>query len=460
MKKLIHSDIALVWALSALITGVNAIEFEVNGTAETFTKWGFNNQAFNESTQAAPTESFTTLYAQLNLNADLGAGFTFGLGGAIGGLVFDSTRNAATYLSGLTQEDANYGSPVQVSYFGNNLDKGKIQNYMIHNAFLEYRFGEHFYIKAGRYESGEVGEWFDAYTQGAETYVNIGAVKIWGFLSNRRAFSDRQWFWDYWRMNDRYDISGATRNTYAAGLDLTFGGLTLSGFSYYVPTVFTAPGASITFDSNPNFQAQGFRSLTKIRSIFPTAAYGFYGDVSQVSEISFPYIFEQKVEKHTATLYVEQTFEFNRFFFGAGYYQNFGNANAYIGTWGNPLMLDMWTASAWDIGPSLSDMAGRDAITGFGFLGANYGSFDWKFIGRGTNSPRSAEQSVALYLNWQFKKHMSVGGKLEWFSDTTKAGYSPLVGYYGGGGSDGSEVLAENRTDDRSHLFFYIQHSF
>lgn len=94
-------------------------------------------------------------------------------------------------------------------------------------------------------------------------------------------------------------------------------------------------------------------------------------------------------------------------------------------------------------------------------MGANYGSFDWKFIGRGTNSPRSAEQSVALLLNYQIREDIAIGGKLEWFSDTTKAGYKSIVwgdakqSEYGGVKSD-----TKKRTDDRSHAFFYIRHTF
>ena len=141
-----------------------------------------------------------------------------------------------------------------------------------------------------------------------------------------------------------------------------------------------------------------------------------------------------------------------------GYYQNFGNANELIGRWGNPIGIDIWTAGAYDIGNALNDIIGRNAVTGFGYLGANYGSFDWKFIGRGTNSPRSAEQSVALLLNYQIREDIAIGGKLEWFSDTTKAGYSPVVFGYGKG--EEPHKLDKKRTDDRSHAFFYIRHTF
>lgn len=435
--------------LGVLGTGVSAFDYGVNGKAMSFTKWGFNNQKLNQAEGIAPTDSFTTIVGQLNLNADLGAGFKAGLGGSIAGLAFDSTQN---FTQGIA-------SPVVTSYFGVAWDKNKVQNYIVQNAFLEYNFGEHFYLKAGRYESGKVGEYFSGYNQGAEAYVRFSSVKIWGFLSNRRAFAYDQWFNDFYRVHGTYNTSKATRNTYAAGLDLNVGGLLLSAFSYYIPGKVTAPGLSITFDSNPQFEGSGLRSVSKIRSLFPVAASGFYGDNINVRQDQW-----RGIDKHTASLLIEQKFELNAFNFGAGYYQTFGNANAYIGTWGNPIMLDYWTGNAWDIGQSISDMMGKNAITGFGFFGGKHGEFDWRVIGRGTKSDRSDEQSVALLLNYKVRSDLSVGGKVEWLSDTTKAGYNPLAGYYGsntlGEGANATNGLTKNRTDDRSHVFFYISHSF
>lgn len=432
MKKFLYSSVVV----GLCAAGAHAFDYKVSGSAESFTKWGFNNKALNKDTGAAPTDSFTTIFGQLNLNAEFAPGLKAGLGGAIGGLAWDSTAG----------KDSDTWSAVQNSYFGVSWDRGKIQNYMIQNAFLEYSYNDNFYIKAGRYESGKVGEWFSGYNQGAEGYVQAGGVKLWGFLSNRRAFAYNQWFNDFYRVNGTHsDLS--TRNTYAVGLDFSGGGFTLSAFSYYVPGKVTAPGASLTFVTNPSFQRQGFNSTTKVRFLAPIAASGFVDSESGRNW--------GKVEKNSYTLYIDQRFDISEFFFGVGYYQNFGNANELIGRYGNPIGIDIWTAGAYDIGNSLNDIIGRNAITGFGYFGANYGSFDWKFIGRGTNSPRSAEQSVALLLNYQIRDDFSIGGKLEWFSDTTKAGYTPIVF----GDSKGT-ALTKNRTDDRSHAFFYIRHTF
>ena len=76
-------------------------------------------------------------------------------------------------------------------------------------------------------------------------------------------------------------------------------------------------------------------------------------------------------------------------------------------------------------------------------------------------SPNSAPtpESEAFILNYQIREDIAVGGKLEWFSDTTKKGYSPLGGSYQSQ-NNGGTMLTQNRKDDRSHAFFYIRHIF
>lgn len=438
-KTFVYSSVVL----GLLAASASAVDFSVDGSVQSFSKAGFNNQMLNPDRGIAPTDSFTTLFSQVNVNADLGAGFKLGLGGSMGGLVYDSTSSDNGGASAVN------GSVNQDSYFGMANDKGTIQNYMIHNAFAEYS-SDMFYLKAGRYESGNVGEWFSGYNQGAEAYVKAGPAKLWGFFSNRRAFAYDQWFNDYYVVN-RDGSKGLPQNTYAAGLDLGFGGFTLSGFSYFVPEKVIAPGVSITLDTNPAFEGQGFRSTTKIRTLFPMAQGDFKKGKASNMNGGSTYRDWGRVQDQTATLYIEQKFDLDNMNFGAGFYQNFGNANALIGTWGNPLMLDFWTGTSYDFGRALSDMVGADATTGFGFFGMNYGSFDWRLIARGTSSKRSDEQSIALHLKYQINEKLAMGGKLEWLNDTTKAGYH---GYLKGG------VLTNNRTDDRSHLFFFVSQSF
>lgn len=420
-------------SLVLVLASVQAFDYKVSGSAETFTKWGFNNITPNTDTGAAPTDSWTSLFAQLNLKADLGAGLEFGLGGSLGGLAFDSTQNGPTSLN---------GSPVQSSYFGYSWDKNKVQNYIIQNAYLSYENG-FFYFKAGRYQSGKVGEYFSGYNQGAEGYVQTGAFKLWGFWSNRRGFAYNQWF------NDFYRVHGLKKDIFGAGIDFSFGGFKTSIFSYYVDSKVTAPGVSLTYNTNPNFELLGFRSLTRVRTLFPQANEHYREN--NVSGRDWG-----SINASSATLWIDQRFDVDNFHFGVGIYKNFGNANELIGRYGNPVLsvVDFWTGGAYDIGQALSDMIAKDAFSGYGYVGAAYGAFNWQILARATNSPRSAEQSVALNLGYKIREDFKVGGKIEWFSDTTKAGYNPFAGV--GVGS----ALAANRTDDRSHIFFYMEHTF
>lgn len=431
--------------LALVCASAQAFDYTISGSAETFTKWGFNNVTPDVNTGRAPTDSFTTLFSQLNLKADLGAGFVFGLGGSLAGLAFDSTQ-------GFTANGYSFNaSPVQASYFGYSWDKGKVQNYMIQNAYLSYE-GTHLYLKAGRYEAGKVGEWFSGYNQGAEGYIQSGAFKLWGFWSNRRAFAYNQWYLDFYR------VHGLKKDIFAAGVDLTFGGFKTSVFSYYVDSKVTAPGVSFTYNTNTDFQLSGFRSLTRVRTLFPQALSSFDGlnTSGEASGIGSGQRDWGVINASSATLWIDQHFDVDNFNFGVGIYKNFGNANELIGRYGNPVLsvVDFWAAGGYDIGQSLSDMVGKDAFTGYGYVGATYGVFNWQVLARGTNSPRSAEQSVALNLDYKIREDFKIGGKLEWFSDTTKAGYNPFQGVIVG------QKLTANRTDDRSHIFFYMTHTF
>ena len=67
-------------------------------------------------------------------------------------------------------------------------------------------------------------------------------------------------------------------------------------------------------------------------------------------------------------------------------------------------------------------------------------------LGRITRSPRSDEESVALFVSHTFKNNIALGMKVEWLRDTTKTGYNP-------GANLGGSALKSTRVDDRSHAY-------
>ncbi|TLD96921.1 outer membrane family protein [Helicobacter jaachi] len=432
----------------------SGFEYKVSGLAESFTKAGFNNQRLVQGSDndRAPTESFSTIFAQLNFDAQIFSGLNFGLGGSVGGLALDSTNNAQGKEYALTQ--GLNRTVVQDAFFGASFERNKAQNYVLHNAFLEHS-SEHFYLKLGRYESGKVGEWFDGHTQGAEGYAKFGAFKLWAFFSNRRALLHSRLFYDWWQLNGEHE-NGKTRNLYAAGFDTESSGFKLSLFSYYADSKVVAPGFSLSFDTNPSFSMQGFRSITKIHALFPIAQSSFVGSNDTFGADVTTTIYDGYrnwgyVKKSTQTLHIAQKFAFDNMNFGLGYYQNFGNANALIGTFGSPLELAILPSNAYDYGRGMSDMVGANALTGYGYFGSVHGGFDWSLLARATKSDRSDEQSVALNMNYQIRSDIKISAKLEWLNDITKAGYSPYIG---------ANKLAKKRADDKSHAFFVISHTF
>lgn len=400
-------------------------EHNIHGQFGSFTKWGLNDQKYQAGTGIAPTDSFSSVVGTLNYTMKFADLVSVTVGGGLGGLAWDSTRGDNVVA---------WGSPVQSSYFGANWQNGRVQNYVIQNVNVGIDH-KNVYLRLGRYEAGKVGEWFSGYNEGAEGYVAFSDFKVWAFFSAKRAFAYNQWFYEF------YGVHGP-REIYSLGVDYSGQKAKASVFAYGVDSKFIAPGVSFDFDTAGG-EENSTSSVTKVRVLMPIALSTYYASASGRDW--------GVVDRSPITLWIDEKVRLGKYFVGAGVYKNFGNANEGIGRYGNPVlsMVDFWTASAYDIGQSLSDMIGKDALTGYLRGGASYGNFSWSILARVTDSPRSAEQSLALLVDYKVRENLSVGGKLEGFMDTTKAGYN-LAGLN----------LPSKRTDDRSHIFFYISHTY
>lgn len=424
-----------------LISNVWSLDYQINGMAESFGKFGFNGGSYRPSTDGSdgkyPTDSYASLFGALEIGLSQG-GLSASLGGSLNGLIYDSTPSQG-------------GEALGVGYVGNYAgfygDKSLTsRNYIIHNAYLAYE-SAHFGIQAGRYEVNDL-DWFSEFNQGASLYFKFWDVKIWGFFSNARAMVSSSWFWDFTQ------FSVSSKNIGAGGIELNHNGLVLSAYTYAAPDRYTAPGFKIGFDSNPSFEGKGFRSQTNLIGLFPINVKNPTArDGSAISkDILFGDEFSKDSSEYTQTLFVKQRFDIEKYHFGAMIYKNWGNANAWIGSYGDPFGgPDIWTASAYDKGASLSDMIGRNALSGMLFVGGVHGGFAWDILGRLTTSPRSDEQSIALTLTQRIIEGLSVSIKLEYFSDTTKTGYTI--------GND-TIPLAKNNVSDRSHVMTWITHQF
>lgn len=280
-------------------------------------------------------------------------------------------------------------------------------------------------------------------------------LKFWWFSSWGRAFAYSQWFLDFYA-----PVSSKTKNGKAENLGIHSGGI-----DYVHNSIATnngvKDGMSILFRPWTQFYASLFNAAGGKLDYQHYFGNG-YGVGLTIQGYALNIIGSgESVDKLSGNLNAilkAYMFDYN---VRLGIYKNFGSANSHIGTYGNPLGIDQWTASVYDKGPSLNDITSRNAfsvwLSGGGAHGNEVGTFSWEILGRYTTAPRSDEASVALFLNQRFNNGFALGLKLEWFSDTTKAGYTiydkNVLTY-------DKNVLTKNRTDDRSHAFVTLDYNF
>lgn len=449
MKRLSLSFIILV-SLGAI--SLEAFDYKVSGRAESFSKVGFNNTPIDSNKGKYPTESFVTMVGALQIDMEVlnsqDQSLRAGLGGMIGGLAYDSTRNLIdvngekfgsvgyNYIGywGRYYGDAPWG--------GNTGFSDNTRNYVLYNAYLDYEYSGIFGIKAGRYESE--AEFHSSYTQGFQAYVKFSDFKLWWFSSYGRAFAYDQWLYDFYAPKVVVDSKGKSVNYGIHAFYATYShkGLLVSPFLYFSPKTHIAPSLKLQYDTKPDFKGVGFRSKTTVYGLFPILDERVVGTNR----------YGNPAPKTAQTLIVKQHFDLDNYNVGGGLYINFGNANAHFGTYGNPVGIDFWAASAYDIGPSMSDMMGKNARTGFLYGGGKHGDFSWGMLGRITFSDRSDEQSIAVNVAYSFPNNIAAGLKLEYFNDITKAGYK--VG-------ESKQVPGQPKDiSDRSHMMAFLRHNF
>lgn len=462
--------------------------FSFDGQLSTFTKAGFNNAKVDTTNGQYPTESFSTIFGAFNTHYDILAfmnndsinKFEFGLSAAAGGLTLDSTlrdgSNASGGLSGGSGLNNNYygGWAGYLSELGGYLYKNN-RFFIIPNAYVDFsmKLGSQskqtLNIKAGRYESSM--DYFSGFTQGfnidyttAYGDKDLNKIKAWWFSSFGRAFAYSEWFLDFYAVKTTTLSDGSVVNfgNHAFGVDILNGGFSKSNdgyelgqsllvrpFFYFYPGLYEAPGMKFVY--NKQF-GNGFGLTTTLQGYVLHVQPKFTTKYSGSN-----HRYDESVDEWSGN--VNLIVQANIYNYNAriGYYQNFGSANSHFGTYGNPMGFDFWTASVYDIGASISDVINRNAVTGYlsggGSYNLKYGTLTWDILGRITRSPRSDEESVALNITHAFKNHIALGLKLEWFRDTTHAGYNP-------GATIGGQKLSATRTDDRSHAFITFDYTF
>ncbi|RDU64005.1 outer membrane family protein [Helicobacter sp. MIT 14-3879] len=470
--------------------------FGYSGSVGTFNKIGINNQKVNAQEGIYPTESFSTIFGKLDTTYNFKSFFQsdyinkleVGLGIAAGSLTWDSTKNDGLTFGGGTPNAFGSGSGLNNNYVGGwngyftNLDKfgyrpKNNRNYIIQNAYLNLE-SKYFNLKGGRYESDN--DYHSGYTQGfqADIHFNYGdlaqnkdnEIKLWWFSTYGRAFAYSQWFLDFYAVKSSQKNNGDLVNLgiHSGGVDIIYGGIDKVGdykdgynllvrpFVYFYPGLYTAPGAKLVYEK---YFGNGYGLKTTIQGYALRIIRNSAITANNPNATDAPQRYDQDVDKLSGNLNViVQGFIYD-YNVRLGYYQNFGSANSHFGTYGNPLGLDFWTTSVYDIGANISDIISRNAksvyLSGGGSHTLEYGKFAWEVLGRITKSPRSDEESVALYLSHTFNNNIAIGLKLEWLRDTTKAGFNP-----GASAPATTSPLSKTRTDDRSHAFITLDYNF
>lgn len=432
------------------------------GWVESFSKIGFNNQSIDPNLGKYPTDSFSAMVGSFGLKSELKSQIQTlkaGLSVTAGALVYDSSSES---YPGGTGSVMNEYIGMWEGFDLQGKSSVKRHYYVVNNAYLDYELKlgakSGFYLKGGRYESS--AEYMSGYTQGFEVGLNLSNLKLWWFSSYGRAFAYGQWLVDFYAPRGYYNTDANGNNVgkfihngiHAFKATYSFLRLDIIPAVYFSKGTYIAPIIEARYDSKRDFDGKGFRSQTTVHFMNPL----------HESRVVGNYRYGDLVGKEAQTLYIKQRFDINQYNLGLGLYKNFGNANAYIGTIGNPLSLDLWTTTAYDLGRNISDMIGKDAITPFVFVGGKHfdNRFSWNLISRYSDSRRSEEASIAGSLSYALGGGLSVGVKLEWLRDTTKAGYR--VG--SNPNKDGSDLQTikstPKRTDDRSHSFIWVRYEF
>ncbi|PAF45857.1 outer membrane family protein [Helicobacter sp. 11S02629-2] len=445
----------------------------LDGYVGTFSKFGFNQTPVDATKDRYPTESFTSLVTQLDLNIDPSQKFgwedtslTFDVGATLGGLAYDSTKfdNNGTNGGGLAFNYFGYRD----GYFRNAQEAtgNNTRNIIVHNAYVDFK-SKYFDFKGGRYESD--ADYLSGYNQGFSTNVHYkfgdnNEAKLWWMSSWGRGLAYSRWFYDFYSESGGWQKDNFS-GLHFAGLDLTFGNadntrnILVRPFVEFANNIFTQVGGKVV----ATFGDSNFKSKTHLQGYWVGLSNATMNDPSKLSAVGTGLnakLFGETLDKNSFNLALIQTFYVKDFDFGLGLYKNFGFANAIIGTTGNASFnsyVDVNANSVYAYGRDYINALARNAFSAYGFVGGTHdvgiGDLTWNLQYRYTTAPRAEENSLSLDIYQQFKD-FGVGLNLVYLGVQTNAGYA--VGQL----FAGNPSTLGRRYDDRSHAYFYIDYKF
>lgn len=448
-----------------------SFDYKFNAQAQSFSKFGFNNDKINLNTGKFPTESYSFLNAGLDFDFDFGYGFVGSLGGYVGGIVFENTKFAQTTSKGFYNPD---GVIYNLFGFWTNSDgKGTANThsakyYSLINLNIGYQYDKYIKLKIGRFKlGGDLGtDWLTSYVQGMATSSKvIPLTTLWAFAINKRAFVGYQWFKDFKIINPNLPFDkGPGFYIYAGGANITYKNINLNAYIYAQDSRFIAPGFRLRYDTNEDFQSQGFRSKSEFLGLFmnhlkpsmrkttgynnyPIGVTGLTQSYFRVGKNIVP-----KIGKGGIAVMFKQTFYINYYDFGMILYKNFGNPNEFLGSIGDPTGLDNWDNSVYD-GSTWNNTFRRDALSGFLFFDGSYGKLTYNILTRLTHAKRANEETFSITLSYMFSHKINAGIKFEYYNNTTFEGYALGI-------PPKAVTLNATTSEDRSFIETFINYVF
>lgn len=450
--------------------GLEGEKYTVSGTTFSTSKYGLNigQDPFlaDPSKNIFPTDSYSVLLATMSLDGVIFKSthsLGFGIGGAVGGLMYDSTTfvnkpDGKHYSGASPYFDTGYGNGYAGAYGGFYFEKAQdyqknAHNYTWHTAYLHYAFENDnnlYSLRVGRFNTGtdNNSDFLTSYMQGVSTYYKYKSenftVKPYFIASFGRSFAYGQWLYDWYATTTVYkDGKPYFGGIYITGAEFNFGKFSINPFHYYSPSIVSAPGVKIQYNTGKGAEDR-LISDTKLWILstfyskdFPSVRNGI------AVEKSGNYI-----------IHLMEQLDYNNYNAGVGLYKLVGNAHARFGWSNRTIPFDYYDQTIYNSASAINAMLYKDAITGYAFLGSTHkfspATLYLQLLYRYTNSQVMSDNAFYINGDLYFNNNITFGLKLEYFAEKVNANYSL--------GSFVSGAVA--KVSDRSAIFGYITYSF
>ena len=437
-------------SVAVLACTMQAFDYKVDGNVVSSTRIGLSdNKRMDTQKGIYPNNSFWALSTQLGISANLlkseSQTLKVGLSGMVGGVALDTTRDGNTLYptNSTTDSTTSVGdfTSVYMPAWGD-----------ITNAYVYYKYGDYFGIRAGRYDfnnehSVALTDYWSGRNQGVEAFVGVKNFNIYAIYINARSSSNYEWLNHFEARNPNYNRYGL----FVVGANAKWNindnhQLSFYPYVYFQPGVYTDPGIKLIYDGSfSKFKSKS--TILVLHAIHDTRMRTTLSDQDwgEVAVYNNGIYQGRELGKGGTTLFLKQEFFIETHSLGAAVYKNFGNANGLISSYGDPTGLNTWVYTLYSTGPTWSDFFSQDALNTFAFYGQKFNKWNYQLIARYTYAPRADENSLAFLLGYDFTEHINLNLRLEWAGTTNKAGYKL-----------NETFLTHKVYNDKSMIFWYL----